>query len=253
MDPKAKGRGVVLYVKKVLSANIYNIETSFQEAIFCKIKLRNSDSLLIGCFYRSPNSTIENFTSLTELLRSITTMSFSHKFLMGDFNIKEINWEDWSTNVGEDHIATRFLECVRDCYLFQHVKEYTRIRSNNLPAVLDLVFTNEENMISGVKYNASLGKSDHVSLLIDFKCYSEVKVEEVFKKLNFFKGKYMPMNTALQDINWDSQLQDLDLAQSWSYFAETLIELIEQEFRGRRHRTCWGKSHRSHNQNVVIK
>ena len=67
-------------------------------------------------------------------------------------------------------------------------------------------------MISGIKYNASLGKSDHVSLSFDFKCYSEVKVEEVFKKLNFFKGKYMPMNIALQDINWDSQLQDLDLA-----------------------------------------
>ena len=30
-------------------------------------------------------------------------------------------------------------------------------------------------------------------------------------------------------------------------------EEIKQEFRGRRHRTCWGKSHRSHNQNVVIK
>ena len=79
------------------------------------------------------------------------TMSFSHKLLIGDFNIKEINWTDCSTNVGEDHIATRFLECVRDCYLFQHVKEYTRIRINKLPAVLDLIFTNEENMISGIK------------------------------------------------------------------------------------------------------
>ena len=29
--------------------------------------------------------------------------------------------------------------------------------------------------------------------------------------------------------------------------------LIKQEFRGRRHRTCWRKSHRSLNQNVVIK
>ena len=31
------------------------------------------------------------------------------------------------------------------------------------------------------------------------------------------------------------------------------VAIKEQEFRGRRHRTCWGKSHRSHNQNVVIK
>ena len=30
------------------------------------------------------------------------------------------------------------------------------------------------------------------------------------------------------------------------------IYYIEQEFRGRHHRTCWRKSHRSHNQNVVI-
>ena len=28
---------------------------------------------------------------------------------------------------------------------------------------------------------------------------------------------------------------------------------IKQEFRGRHHRSCLGKSHRSHNQNVVIK
>ena len=30
-------------------------------------------------------------------------------------------------------------------------------------------------------------------------------------------------------------------------------EKMQQEFRGRRHRTCWRKSHSSHNQNVVIK
>ena len=38
---------------------------------------------------------------------------------------------------------------------------------------------------------------------------------------------------------------------------ESLLKPLEiifkQEFRGRRHRTCWGKSHRSHNQNVIIK
>ena len=31
------------------------------------------------------------------------------------------------------------------------------------------------------------------------------------------------------------------------------LKHLKQEFRGRRHRTCWGKSQRSHNQNVVIK
>ena len=44
------------------------------------------------------------------------------------------------------YIATRFLECIRDCYFIQYVKEYTRIRENNEPIVLDLLFSSEENM-----------------------------------------------------------------------------------------------------------
>ena len=37
----------------------------------------------------------------------------------------------------------------------------------------------------------------------------------------------------------------------WSYRVDTK-SFFKQEFRGRRRRTCWGKSHRSHNQNVVL-
>ena len=38
-----------------------------------------------------------------------------------------------------------------------------------------------------------------------------------------------------------------------NFFFIIIIIQIKQEFCGRRHRTCWGKRHRSHNQNVVIK
>ena len=50
------------------------------------------------------------------------------------------------------------------------------------------------------------------------------------------------------------------LIKLWTVFSRELVKgylmkilEIKQEFRGRRHRTCWGKNHRSHNQNVVIK
>ena len=39
----------------------------------------------------------------------------------------EIKWINGSTRVGENHTATRFLECTRDCYFIQHVKEHIRI------------------------------------------------------------------------------------------------------------------------------
>ena len=53
------------------------------------------------------------------------------------------------------------------------MKEPTRIRDNNEPSVLDLIITNEENMIGITEYKPGLGKSDNLGLLFVFNCYTE--------------------------------------------------------------------------------
>ena len=53
-------------------------------------------------------------SKLKTLFSKISDLKYSHVLLMGDFNMKEINWVDMSTTVGEDHIAFLFLETVRD-------------------------------------------------------------------------------------------------------------------------------------------
>ena len=40
---------------------------------------------------------------------------------MGDFNFKEINWAYQNTSFGTVHISSKFVEVVRDSFLFQHV------------------------------------------------------------------------------------------------------------------------------------
>ena len=45
----------------------------------------------------------------------------------------------------------------------------------------------------------------------------------------------------------------LDITRFKDGFQKCIDYIEKQEFRGRRHRTCWRKSHRSLNQNVVIK
>ena len=60
---------------------------------------------------------------------------------MGDFNHRNINWKDMTTNVGENHVASVVLECIRDTYLYQHVRYPTRVRENNEPSTLGLVLT----------------------------------------------------------------------------------------------------------------
>jgi hypothetical protein len=78
---------------------------------------------------------------------------------MGDFNFKEINWVDQNTSVGTVPISSKFLEVVRDSFLFQHVKQPTRYRNENTPSLLDLVFTNEKRMIETIDHCSPLSET----------------------------------------------------------------------------------------------
>ncbi len=119
-------------------------DNQMNDSVWAKIKLIGNDSLLIGCIYKSPNCTRDMFEKLTTQLKLIKDQRYSHLLIMGDFNFKEINWSNYTTNVSEYHMATQFLECVKDCYMYQHVEQPTRIRSGNEPSTLDLFLTNEE-------------------------------------------------------------------------------------------------------------
>jgi len=48
------------------------------------------------------------------------------------------------------------------------VKESTRIRVNNEPSLLDLVFTRSKQEVINLGYLPGLGKSDHVILQFEF-------------------------------------------------------------------------------------
>ena len=74
----------------------------------------------------------------------------SHTLIMGDFNLGEINWRINNSHTNESDIASQFLECIRDCFLYQHVKENTRYGAGSEPSLLDLLLTNEENMKNSV-------------------------------------------------------------------------------------------------------
>ena len=84
---------------------------------------------------------------------------------------------------------TDILECARDCYLFQHGMQPTRFRDGQEPSTLDLVFTNEENMVNNISYSSGLGTSDHLIITFQFICYTK-KNELIFTISNYFQGNY---------------------------------------------------------------
>ena len=91
------GRGITIQVHKSIEAQEVNIHTTFEESIWCEGKLEGNDRLLIGYIYRSESGTPENNNKLRELIRKISKLGYSHVLIMGDFNYKDIKWENWST------------------------------------------------------------------------------------------------------------------------------------------------------------
>eukprot|EP00794_Sanderia_malayensis_P011225 gene11225-12404_t len=186
---------------------------------WCEITLKEDDKLLIGCVYRSPNSVALNNSKLvTAFKKVINKRNFTHVLICGDFNIPEINWVDETTAASQTHYASVFMECLRDCFLYQHVKEPTHVKSNQAKNTLDLILTNEEGMIENLQYNAPIGKSDHVTLDFTFNCYSGIKTKKL-RKYKLDQGNYDQLKENIAKYDWKKDMLKLNCQCSWDLFS----------------------------------
>jgi len=148
-----RGGGVLLYVKTELNAVETKTNSQFTDQVWCKLKIKNGEDLLTGVCYRSPNVVLfgkDNDALLCDLINEIRGKPL---LLMGDFNFPDIDWE---SHRGSTAASNKFIDCVDDAFLSQHVNQGTR---NN--SILDLVFSSEPDMIDSVSVLGSLADSDH--------------------------------------------------------------------------------------------
>ncbi|PKU41300.1 hypothetical protein llap_8389 [Limosa lapponica baueri] len=118
---------------------------------------------MVGVYYRPPNQDIEIdeifYQQLAELSQSLVLV------LMGDFNFPIICWK---YDTAEREQSQRFLECVKDNFLTQLVRDPTRES-----ALLDLLLVNREGLVGDVKVGGHLGQSDHE--IIEFSILAEAR------------------------------------------------------------------------------
>ena len=110
------------------------------------------------------------------------------------------------------------MECVRDSYFYQHTVEFTRTREDCEPSTLDLIFTNEEDMIEDLNYDSPLGRSDHCVLYFKFRCYCKTD-EEKPQRWNFYKGDYSKMAEEM-NCDWETLLKDKSADKKFDIFLE---------------------------------
>jgi len=121
----------------------------------------------------------------------------SHLLVCGEFNYPGIDWE---SNSCRSHCSQLFLDAIQDKYLFQHVEAPTRYMQNLSPHILDLILTNEEEMIDGFDFLPALGMSDHLYVRFNFNCYCSTN--HTFKpRYNIHKADTVRMKQLLASIN----------------------------------------------------
>ena len=218
-------RGAALYIKPHFNATPCSIlnDDIFEESVWCQFSNYKKEKVLIGCIYKSPNSSQENVNSLLELLKNPFLQCFKHICIVGDFNYPKIKWDDRWTSL-EDN---KFVETLRDAFLLQMVNKPTRKRTGQAENILDLILVNDSNLVSELVHHGPLGNSDHDTLSFNLNINAVSITDNNPKKFNFRKGNFNCMRKDFSEIDW-SVLYSMDTKESWGTIKEHISLAIEK-------------------------
>ena len=219
------GRGVSIFVAEDLNPAVTKIpiETDFEEQVWIQLKLRGNDKLLIGCIYRNGKSSKINNSRLCSLLKHVSDINPSYLFTYGDFNFKGIDWE---TLEGTSEEEKKFAKAIQDSFFYQHVDQNTRYRHGQQPNLLDLVITNEPEMIESIDYLPPLGASDHLCLKVKLNLNPDAPTQQ--SNFKFHKGDYEAMNEELKSNKWHELMHNKPAAESYELFSNILINSMNK-------------------------
>ncbi|KAK3757931.1 hypothetical protein RRG08_058245 [Elysia crispata] len=211
------GRDVCLHIRTEMSPSLNNIATNLEaeECIFVDCTLQEEERLTIGLFYRSPNSTKENNDKINRTILASMSTNSPHLIIMGDFK--------GTSRSREYHEAAKVLKTTKEAYLIQHQMKTTRHKDGQKPTLDDLFFTNREDIVSSMGVTAALGKSDHATLLIKLALYQQDSATQ--KRPNYNKADYTAMNEYLSNIDWEAQLNNLNIEEAWQLFMAEINEV----------------------------
>ena len=215
-DPK---RGIAIYIKSSLDANIIDTKHCDYVENLCLSLTVNNKNIFLGCIYRSPSHNKTASTNeLIELFNSFDICKYDKFIMTGDFNYPCI---DWSEKINLNDHDKKLINCIDDLFLQQMVTEPTRNVLGQKCNILDLIFTNDELFINNIEHLAPLGSSDHDVLLIS------INIPQVFiappePRFNFSKTDFKGLKDYLSKIDW-TKLDGINVNDSWSFFSDILL------------------------------
>ncbi len=219
-----RGGGVLVYVNKNIMAIPLNLPEKFSdiELICLDVKIHSKNHRL-GCLYRPPNTDVlfdENVMACLNYLFLDFTKGTS--VLVGDLNLPGINWTAGTTVSGTE---SQYLNLFEELHFDQLVLEPTRNE-----AILDLVLTNDPELLPVVEIAPGFSTSDHNAVVFKINL---MKPREFLPSVcvpDFHKADFEALSIFFSKIQWKSELgRCSDVESRWKCF-KSIVEMGVDRF-----------------------
>ena len=207
---------------KPLSVNPLNLNIDLHiDCVACELSLVGDVRLGILCVYRPPDSSPSDNVIMFDIINNFLKYNFHYSIILGDFNFPDIVWP-FSASSSQNKA---FLSFCQENFLVQHVDVSTRIASD---AILDLIFSSHESIISGLSVGEEFGSSDHS--VIQFSVSIKHNFTRARKRARRMKGvdwsRFQDLLQPSQD--WFDALLSKDIDFVWSHFVTSLNHALNE-------------------------
>ena len=228
------GGGVMILTEKGIAVERVEISKNMAEVI--KVVVKNAlgiERSYMGV-YVSPKTNAwggtEYQSMIDDTINELERMILQEKdvLIAGDFNCKDINWEDKTGQGGEDSWSEKLLNWSEENMLIQWIDCDTRFRTGDVPARLDLIFTSDKEAIEEIKYECPLGKSDHIMMEMNLGRDSSL-IEENYKKERFrySRANYDGLKQYFENVNWTNFFNAGNTQKKWDEFIRIYDEAVK--------------------------
>ena len=208
------GGGSLIYVKNYVNATYVIPLANAPDSLAVMINTAIGN-LCVACIYRSNSLNLKQNSNLISSLKNICNVDNDYEtILVGDFNLPDVSWETGCVNGGIVGNNKAFLNQEKYMNVFSEAglswyftKEATRrriVKDTLQESLLDQVLFTNDALISSCRTLSPLGKSDHVSVIVELDAaLSSKKSSEKIDKPSWGKVSFKELLTfSLENVDW---------------------------------------------------
>ena len=145
--------------------------------------------------YRTPTCTTTKSEQMVKTLGDLLSCNYPC-ILCGDFNVPDIKWDRITSSSCSSTASKEVLEFCQGYGLLQYVRNPT-LSSH----ILDLILTNEENLVRNVKVEPPIGNSDHALVKFELNYMAPSKIGYFYKR-NYKLADLNKICGYLSNVDW---------------------------------------------------